>query len=151
VLDRNDETPRFSQDVYSATVDESSPRGHSLLRVAAFDLDVGLNADITYRLQDDPDGLLSVDARLGVVSLAGAVDHEASPVVTASVVAQDGGFPRLSSSAQILLRVANVDDEPLAFTQSSYSFSIAENQPAGNSLTKPGLRKIAYRFQRRYD
>lgn len=137
VLDENDETPTFSRDVYTATLSENSPRGQSVLRVTAVDRDVALNADITYRLEDDPNGLLAVDARLGVVRTAAVLDHESTPVVTATVVAVDAGTPVRSSSADVFVRVANVDDEPLTFTRSSYSFHVAENQPAGTPVSSP--------------
>jgi len=130
----NDETPRFTQSVYTATIVENWPRGQPLLRVVAVDEDVGLNGDVTYLLQGDPDGLLDVDARLGLVSSAVELDFEARRLVTATVVAVDGGVPSRSSSAQILVRVANVDDEPLTFSRPRYDFSVAENQPRGTLL-----------------
>jgi len=132
VIDTNDHTPRFSQDVYTATIVENSPRGQPLLRVVAVDHDVGLNAEVTYRLQDDPDGLLDIDPELGIVRSAVEFDFESSQLVTARVIAVDGGVPSRSSSAAIILRVVNVDDERLTFSQPRYAFRIAENQPTGS-------------------
>ena len=153
VVDENDESPKFSQDVYTATVVENSPLGQTLLRVVAVDLDVGMNAAVTYRLQDDPDGLLAIDPELGIVSNAVELDFETTQVVTATVVAMDRGVPPRSSSAAIFLRVVNVDDERLRFSEPSYSFSVAENQPANTPVghvtavdrdVRPTERRVSY-------
>jgi len=133
VIDQNDHTPTFSQAVYTATIVENSPPGQTLLRVSAVDGDVGPNAEITYLLDGDPDGLLTVDPVLGVVSSAAELNlEEPRQLVTATVVAVDGGVPRRSSTAEIFLRVVDVDDEqPLTFSRPRYTFRVAENQPAG--------------------
>ena len=134
VLDENDQTPTFSQDIYTATVVENTPRGQTLLRVVAVDHDDGLNGEMTYLLEDDPDGLLHIDSELGVISSAVEVDFEITQLVTAKVVAVDGGVPRRSSSAAVILRVVNVDDEKVTFSQPLYSFRISENQEAGTPI-----------------
>jgi len=85
VVDQNDHSPTFSQEVYTATIVENSPRGQSLLRVVAVDPDVGLNAEVTYHLQDDPDGLLNIHSLLGIISSAAEFDFETSQLVTAKV------------------------------------------------------------------
>ena len=129
VIDQNDQTPTFSQVVYTVTIVENSLPGQTLLHVVAVDYDVGLNANVTYYIQDDPDGLLSIDSQRGVITNAAEFDFEAFQLVTAKVVAVDGGIPARSSSAAIVIKVVNVDDEKLRFSQPQYYFTVAENQP----------------------
>lgn len=50
------------------------------------------------------------------------------------MLAVDGGVPPRSSSAAIVIRVINVDDERLTFSQARYSFRISENQPTGTLI-----------------
>jgi len=156
VIDQNDHAPQFSQDVYTASIVENAPRGQPLLRAVAVDLDDGLNAEVTYSLQDDPDGLLDIDPASGVVSSARELDFETSQLVVAKVVAVDGGVPPRSSSAAVILRVVNVDDERLAFSQPRYEFRITENQLAGtlvghvtaHDLDIPATeRRVRYRLE----
>jgi len=153
VVDQNDHSPKFSQEVYAATIIENSPPSQPLLRVTAFDLDDGINAELTYRLQDDPDELLNVDKRLGIVSNAAAIDFEAASTLTATVVATDGGSPARSASAAIVVKVVNVDDEHLTFSVPHYGFTVAENQPAGTLVghvsavdadLRPTERRVRY-------
>jgi len=47
------------------------------------------------------------------------------------VLAVDGGVPPRSSSAEIVVRVVNVDDQRLQFSRSLYTFRVPENQPTG--------------------
>lgn len=111
---------------------------------------------MTYLLQDDPDGLLDVDAQLGIVSSAAEFDFETVPLVTSKVVAVDGGDPPRSSSAAIIVRVVNVDDERLAFSQPCYSFRITENRPADTLIGQvtahdpdllPTEQRVRYRLK----
>ena len=134
MLDENDQTPTFSQNIYTATVVENSPRGQTLLRVFAVDHDDGLNGKVTYLLEDDPDGLLDIDSELGIISSTAEINFETTQQVTAKVVAVDGGVPPRSSSATIVLRVVNVDDERMTFSQRRYSFRVSENQAAGTLI-----------------
>lgn len=142
VTDQNDHTPVFSHNVYTATVVENTPRGQTFLRVTAVDLDDALNAQLAYVLHDDPDGLLQIDSELGVISSAKDIDFEKWPVVTAKVLAVDSGVPPRSSSAQVILRVINVDDEQLTFSQTQYSFTSAENQPSGTLIGHVNARDL---------
>lgn len=157
VVDQNDHTPTFSQDVYTVSIAENSPPGQVLLRLHAMDLDVGLNAAVVYQLQDvDPDGLLNIDSLIGVVSNTQELDYEVRRMVTATVVAVDGGMPPRSSSAAIVIKVINVDDERLQFSRSNYSFTVAEYQPAGTPIghvtaydldLDPAQRRVSYRLE----
>ena len=126
------------------------------LRVVAVDHDVGPNAELTYQLQDDPDGLLDIDSERGIISSAAQLDFESSQLVTARVTVVDGGVPRRSSTAEIILRVINVDDEPLTFSRPRYSFNVAENQPAGTLVGHvtaydldllPAEQRVRYRLK----
>ena len=48
------------------------------------------------------------------------------------MVASDGGNPSLSSNTVLTVTVIDVNDNAPSFLQSSYSFVIPENEPAGS-------------------
>ncbi len=50
VLDVNDNTPVFTQEVYSVTLQENVPVGTTVIQVNATDMDDGPNGDIFIRL-----------------------------------------------------------------------------------------------------
>jgi protocadherin-16/23 len=69
VVDDNDNDPIFQQVYYSASVPENSPVGTTVLTLVAFDLDEGLNGNVTYSLSNAADGVFDVDQQTGVVTL----------------------------------------------------------------------------------
>ena len=55
VLDVNDNTPRFQQNIYSADISLDAPVGSLVSTVSATDDDVGVNAQLTYSLAESND------------------------------------------------------------------------------------------------
>ena len=133
ILDKNDNTPRFKTQNYTATLRENNEIGVPLLRVSATDLDAGNNSKLTYRILDDPDQMLRV-SQDGVVSTNAKFDHEVLQHFGFRVVASDHGVPQLSSTATVMLSIIDVNDEPPVFTETIYNFGTFENQPAGTEI-----------------
>lgn len=52
ITDVNEEPPIFLLDSYSETIDENNELGVSLVKVAAEDSDLGINATVTYSVND---------------------------------------------------------------------------------------------------
>ena len=50
--DINDNVPRFTQKIYTATMSENFPKGASVTSVSATDADSGENAKLTYTLRE---------------------------------------------------------------------------------------------------
>lgn len=66
VLDVNDNAPVFQRRDYSITVPEDVAVGTEVLRVLATSVDIGLNAEITYRIRSGNElGRFSIDTNLG--------------------------------------------------------------------------------------
>lgn len=62
VLDVNDNSPVFTKDVYSASVNENSPLGTLVTRVNATDLDEGANGDIVYSFGQEVDTRVKISS-----------------------------------------------------------------------------------------
>ncbi|XP_072519612.1 protocadherin Fat 1 isoform X1 [Salminus brasiliensis] len=135
LADVNDNSPVFSQELYSAAVSEDSEPGCSVLTVTAIDIDGPSNNHIRYSILDgNKDSPFIMDAVSGVLKVARQLDREKVGVYKLTVLASDSGNPPKSSSAAINMTVADVNDNPPVFSQANYSLIIQESLPAGASV-----------------
>ena len=69
ILDVNDNSPRFTQNIYSVDIRPDHPVSGLIRAVSATDADVGLNARITYLLADDDSTYFQVGRLYGCFEL----------------------------------------------------------------------------------
>ena len=134
VLDQNDKAPQFTLPLYSVTVQENNAVGIPLLTVNATDQDIGQNAEISYEVDEDAQGMISVDSKTGLLRTNAVFDHEKLTNLEFHVVAFDGGSPILSSSATVVLNVLDANDAFPVFPKQIYNFATFENQPVGTEI-----------------
>ena len=139
VQDDNDNIPQFSRRVFEVGVMENSPSGRSVLTVSAWDIDVGLNAELRYSLtagnNDSTTLPLNIDPATGVLTVGmKALDHESTAEIELMVMASDQGSPARSATATVRVSVLNENDCTPGFTQSTFSFGIFENLPPGTEV-----------------
>ncbi|XP_037068712.1 protocadherin Fat 1-like [Pollicipes pollicipes] len=130
VMDDNDNDPVFDADVYRGTVREGLPAGTRALQVSAVDPDVGANGQVRYQLHADSShlhALLAVDERSGWVTTLRPLDRETTDTYRLMVVAADGGSPRRSSTASLVISVADYNDSPPVFAQQRYAAVVNED------------------------
>ena len=66
VSDVNDNIPQTYEPVYSPAVPENSPRNTTVLQLFAYDLDGGVNGQLTYRITGgNPQGFFHIDETSG--------------------------------------------------------------------------------------
>ena len=131
VLDVNDNAPVFESGL-SGSVRENQPVGTGILTIAATDRDCTSNADITYSIQNSSMAqLFSIDPATGVVSSQTSFDREDTESYQFTVVATDGGNPRLSSSAVVGVSVADENDNAPMFSQAVYEMEVREDVENG--------------------
>ena len=135
VSDVNDNPPQFVQSSYEVALSEQSDVGVSVARVFATSRDVGVNAQIEYRiLSGNEAGHFAIDASSGEVTLASGLDFERAQQLIVTIEARDGGEPPLWSTAILRVNVSDYNDNEPRFTQTRYEGSAAENLPAGASV-----------------
>lgn len=135
IADVNDNDPVFTQDVYSVNVKENNLMNIPIMRITAKDNDSGENAAIEYRLSNNSEGLLSIDASTGIVSAAGVFDFEEKTHYEFIATATDQGQPQSrTATATIMLNVVDFNDEAPVFLQTSYNFGTYENQLPGTEI-----------------
>jgi len=140
VLDANDNSPRFSQELYEFRIDENCPIGTPVGVVSATDDDAAANGEVEYRLQvtsgSAAERLMLIGAYTGQIFTRTEIDREALSAVDQlpiefDVVARDRGIEARWSVVHVRVFVDDVDDEPPRFDRDRYDFEMAENQPAG--------------------
>jgi protocadherin Fat 4 len=134
VLDVNDNSPVFSMPSYSTSILETVSNGSILLVVAATDADLGVNGRIEYSLLQNS-SLFSIDnPTLGLITLKGHLDREASDKISFTVIARDLGDPQMSALTTVTLNILDLNDNNPIFSQTSYQGQVKENLPSGVSL-----------------
>ncbi|XP_006891272.1 PREDICTED: protocadherin gamma-A1 [Elephantulus edwardii] len=135
VLDVNDNAPEFYMTSATSSVPEDSPPGAMIALFNVHDRDSGQNAFIECSLPEDLPFKLerSVDNYYRLVTTK-PLDREQISSYNITVTAKDGGRPALSTEAHLLLQVADINDNPPAFPQASYSAYIPENNLRGTSI-----------------
>lgn len=103
----------------------------------ASDRDTGANARVQYSLEASALSTFHIDPVEGVIDLRVPLDHEAQPLYHLVVTATDAGSPSaLSSTAHVWVTVLDMNDNPPAFPQLSYSCAVSELAPRGQFVMR---------------
>ncbi|NXW64891.1 CELR3 protein, partial [Eurystomus gularis] len=129
VNDVNDNPPVFSTWIQTEL---SAPENIISLDMGVFsatDLDIGVNALISYSLQDDFAGTFHINSSTGKLMTQKSLDREMMDSYKLKIIATDSGKPSQSASLVLSVTVEDVNDNPPVFLQKSYSVTVKENEP----------------------
>ncbi|NWX12743.1 CADH9 protein, partial [Aegotheles bennettii] len=139
IHDINDNEPKFTKDMYTASVPEMSGVGTSVIQVTATDADdanYGNSAKVVYSiLQGQP--YFSVDPETGIIKTAlPDMSRENREQYQVVIQAKDmgGQMGGLSGTTTVNITLTDVNDNPPRFPQSTYQFSSPESAPPGTPL-----------------
>ncbi|XP_031528017.2 protocadherin gamma-A3 isoform X10 [Vicugna pacos] len=135
VLDVNDNAPEVTITSLTESVLEEATAGKEIALINVHDRDSEQNGQVTiFVLGNMPFNLeKSIDQYYRLVT-ARSLDREQVSEYNITLRATDGGSPPLSTDTHITLHVADINDNPPAFTHASYSAYIPENNPRGASI-----------------
>ncbi len=131
VLDENDQTPVFTTDEYRAFIVENAAINFPVVLVHATDRDDGVNGNVQYSLQSS---FFSIDESTGWITVSGMLDRESSPSHSLMVTATDQGTPTLSSNAQIVITLLDVNDFVPTFITTSGPVFFPEDTNVGTVI-----------------
>lgn len=142
ILDYNDNPPIFENGPYTFHVDEDAQIGTTIYRnIVVTDADLGINADVEVTCQKHLTpvacDLFSLNqVRLGMgrflqeIILRNSLDYEEQTTYVMSLLANDLAMEnRMNSTADVIIKVNDVQDQPPVFVADSYSVTVAENSP----------------------
>lgn len=135
VLDANDNDPKFYTALIQDSVSEGVPVGHSVLRVQAYDADDGPNSEILYSILPTEQPIpFAVDRMSGWILTTNELDREVNSFYDFEVMAKDRGSPSRSSTASVIIRVQDINDNDPVFLPKTYEASVSEIDPPGTPV-----------------
>lgn len=129
VRDINDNEPRFISQL-AIIISPDAAIGSVITTAQAVDADDSQNAQITYSLLDRS-GPFEIDPTSGMVTLTRSITQSSYAL---RVIAEDSGTETRSTTVEITIIVSDDSNNGPIFTQSSYSATVAENEPIGTQV-----------------
>ncbi|KAA8594619.1 hypothetical protein FQN60_011754 [Etheostoma spectabile] len=137
LTDVNDNAPQFRAAEYKATIASDVPRGTSVVKIAASDMDEGSNADIEYSIEADVENVVEnfeIHASSGVITTKESLIGLENEFYAFFVRAKDTGNPPKHSVVQVYIRIV-VPETPIPkFPEPHYRYTIAEDLPIGTEI-----------------
>uniref|UniRef100_A0A4W6BWZ2 Cadherin domain-containing protein n=1 Tax=Lates calcarifer TaxID=8187 RepID=A0A4W6BWZ2_LATCA len=128
VLDVNDNTPSFSQNIYDIEIEENTLTGTDVIQVFASDADEGTNGQIRFTISGgNTNSDFRIDSVTGVISVAKQLDREARSSYSLVVQAADRGSSPRVDRATVNIMLLDVNDCSPVFELSPYTVSVQEN------------------------
>ncbi|XP_059918654.1 protocadherin alpha-C2-like [Gadus macrocephalus] len=141
ILDINDNAPHFRRETMHLDISESSPIGERFSLNNAVDPDVGANSVKDYHLSSSEHFAIEIQtgrdgSKFADLILKKTLDREAQAVHRLVLTAVDGGVPARSGTANIVVRVLDVNDNAPSFHKENYQIELMENSPIGSLVLK---------------
>ncbi|XP_030621954.1 protocadherin-11 X-linked [Chanos chanos] len=143
VTDINDNVPsidtRYIINLVNGTVllSENAPLNTKIALITVTDRDADLNGKVTcYTDHDVPFRLKPVFNDQFLLETAAPLDYETTREYAIKIVASDSGKPPLNTSAMVLIKIKDENDNAPIFPQPEIQLSIPENNDPGTQLIK---------------
>lgn len=139
VVDVNDEKPRFSQDLFKFWTYENQKSNFPVGFINATDPDEGPNGELTYSLPPDSKRYRPFQiASNGLISTTEPLDCEFQETYEFQVLVKDNGTPSLNNTANIVIKIMDVNDNVPYFVYPEtdpYTFEIHYPLLTPNNIT----------------
>lgn len=128
VLDINDNTPSFSQNIYDIEIEENTLTGTDVIQVFATDADEGTNGQIRFSISGgNANTDFRIDSVTGTISVARQLDREVRSSYSLLVQATDRGSSPRTDQATVNIVLLDVNDCAPIFELSPYTVRVQEN------------------------
>ncbi|XP_062393402.1 protocadherin gamma-A11-like [Sardina pilchardus] len=146
VTDVNDNAPIILIKSLKTPVSENVPVGSEVAIIYVQDKDTGPSGKVSCLILHSTKFRLnaSIKNHFSLVTVD-SLDREVESEYNITIVATDEGTPSLSSSKNIHLAVADVNDNPPVFEHQSYSAYVTENNKPGSSVCSVTARDPDWR------
>ncbi|XP_053734366.1 protocadherin alpha-5-like isoform X17 [Synchiropus splendidus] len=146
VLDVNDNSPVFSKDVLTVSLNENVPVGTVVIQVNATDPDDGVNSEVVYSFGNAVDSklmeLFDIDANTGEIKVKAEIDFEESITYEIDIKASDKGPVPLTADKSVIINVVDVNDNAPEIEVTSLFTSIKEDSKTGTTVALISVRDL---------
>lgn len=138
VKDDNDNAPQFTKPLYKAAISENAAVNTSVTKVSATDADTNENQFVTYTIVGGNIGdMFSINSATGQIILMSTLDREQIDHYKLKILAYDAGKDvQLNSSAEVLIRVLDSNDNSPAFLSPPMSIELMETVIPGSLISQ---------------
>ncbi|XP_033823988.1 protocadherin Fat 1a isoform X1 [Periophthalmus magnuspinnatus] len=137
LTDVNDNSPQFRAADYKATIASDAPRGTSVVKIAASDMDEGTNADIEYSIEAEVENVgenFEIHPTTGIITTKESLIGLENELCAFFVRAKDTGNPSKHSVVKVHIRIVAPETPIPKFSEPHYRYTIAEDMPIGTEI-----------------
>lgn len=137
LTDVNDNAPQFRAAEYKSSIASDVPRGTSVVKIAASDMDEGSNADIEYSIEADVENVaenFEIHPTSGIIVTKESLIGLENELYAFFVRAKDTGNPPNHSVVQVYIRIVTPETPIPKFAEPHYRYTIAEDLPIGTEI-----------------
>nr|XP_061793144.1 protocadherin gamma-A12-like [Nerophis lumbriciformis] len=146
VTDVNDNAPLIFIKSLKNLIPENTPTGTEVGIINVQDRDSEQNGQVRCSVQQNvPFKLVASIPNYYSLVTTGQLDRELVSDYNITISSTDEGSPPLSSTKNIHLSVADINDNPPVFEEESYSAYVSENNQAGSTLCSVSARDPDWR------
>lgn len=128
VNDINDHAPQFLNKSVSLFISETTQVGSFIASMLATDLDTGINAKLTYRIETGNDqGWFNIDPDTGLITLKKPFQYEIANEFNMNISVHDGALKPLKDFAMLSVSIWDENNNYPDFQQTVFNESINEN------------------------
>ncbi|XP_014892508.1 protocadherin gamma-C5-like [Poecilia latipinna] len=135
VLDNNDNFPVFEKNIYTVSLQESTVKDTSVIKITAMDADEGSNGEIEFSFGSrTPESVLSIfeiQSSTGEIYLKGQLDYEKATSYKIEISAKDKGVPEMESYCHLQIDVLDINDNVPEIVLTSEPQPVREDAPSG--------------------
>ncbi|XP_061442403.1 protocadherin beta-16-like isoform X1 [Rhineura floridana] len=141
IEDVNDNSPKFSKNQFIFEIPEQTPMDVRFPLERAEDADKGENTVQDYILSPNEHFRLDVQShsdgtKYAELVLGKPLDREVNPQIALILSAVDGGIPKRTGTAQIIIDILDNNDNVPQFSKPLYKVKLMENSPLDTLVTK---------------
>ncbi|XP_043925784.1 putative protocadherin beta-18 [Protopterus annectens] len=134
ITDVNNNLPEIAVTLVSDQIMEDAEVGTVVALITITDRDFGINALVSCHITDNIPFKLRSVAEYYTLITDGPLDRETVGSYNITITAIDSGSPPLSSETNIIVHIADVNDNPPRFSQKLYKVYINENNSIGDFI-----------------
>ncbi|XP_053561585.1 cadherin-like protein 26 [Bombina bombina] len=140
IKDKNDNAPEFTQKEYNIPLKETFNLENPVFQVIALDKDLEdtPNSEVTYSVVSQipslPDVSFTVDSKSGLIRGNGCLKYEAANLIRLLIRAQDKGPDPMSSTATVVIKVEDGNNNMPEIAKGDYDLKIPEGELKNNIL-----------------